>query len=203
VLPEYFIGADARVNFLHRSKLGGSMNAQAKTPLKILLGMVLLLLALAILIPNLLRSRMAADPPPGATGAWYVRTINTSQVTYSMTYEKVGYAPNLSRLGGWPEGPCSSEQACLLDRILGCPEGTGLAWCTQGLYRYNVQSSSTMPPYKDYWVTATPVESASELKTYCWSSAEPGMRFIKITPLAKPFTLEECLAVPYDPDSYH
>jgi hypothetical protein len=172
-----------------------------KSPaLKIILGAIAVLLALAVVVPNLLRSRMTADPPPGATGAWYVRTINTAQVIYATMYEKAGYAPNLSRLGGWPEGPCGPEHACLLDRVLGCPEGTGLGWCSYGLYRYNIQSGSSEPPYKDYWVTATPLDPNSELRTYCSTSSDPVPRSIKIAPLTTPFTLEECLAVPYLPD---
>ena len=50
----------------------------------------------AMAIPNLLRARMAADE--AAAGA-SIRTINTAQVTYSVTYPNKGYAADLATLG--------------------------------------------------------------------------------------------------------
>src|SRR4051812_25990432 len=110
-----------------------------------------ILIATAIMIPNLLRSRMSDIGNPGAR---MVSVINTSQIMYSTTYERVGYAPNLAALGP-AGGACNAMHACLLDSSVACPQGKGLEWCTYGSYRFNVQSSSTEPPYKDYWVTAT------------------------------------------------
>jgi len=176
-----------------------------KSPaLKIVLGAVAILLALAMVaLPNLLRSRMTADPAsPAAAGVWYVCTINTSQVMYFTTYEKVGYAPNLAVLGPAENGQCNPEHACLLDSVIACPQGTDQEWCTKGLYRYNVQSSSTEPPYKDYWVTATPIKASPNLKNYC-STEDAVIRIESGTPLKRPYTRDECLAVPPDPNGYH
>jgi hypothetical protein len=165
---------------------------------KILIGAgvtIVVLLALAIVIPNLLRSRMHS-PAPGAS---MVRTINTSQVTYSTTYPDQGFASNLAVLG--PDVPdysqchASPTRACLLDQKVGCAAGIGTAWCVYGAYRFSVQSSSTEPPYKDYWITATPVHANPELKNYC-SLSDAVVRWEQAAPLSRPYSLEECQALP-------
>src|SRR5215472_11024706 len=101
------------------------MSTRALSPFKVVSGIVIVLLALAVLIPNLLRSRMVGDPPPWGQGAWNVRTINTAQVTYATNFEKIGYAPNLAVLGPANPGECGPQHACLLDPKLACTEGSG------------------------------------------------------------------------------
>src|SRR6266567_9282250 len=170
--------------------------------MKILIGAgvtIVVLLALGIVIPNLFRSRMIGDH--GMPGASMVRTINTTQVTYSTYYPDQGFAPNLAVLG--PDVPdysqCNATQtrACLLDQKVGCSSGVGTAWCEdgRGLYRYNLQSSSTKPPYRDYWITATPVHANPGLKNYC-SLSDAVVRWERAAPLSRPYTLEECQALP-------
>ena len=163
---------------------------------------VVILLGAAIVVPNLFRAKMAADPPPYGQGAWFVRTINTSQVTYSINFEQIGYAPGLAALGPASAGECGPEHACLLDGKLGCARGVGQQWCAYEGYRFNLQSSSTKPPYRDYWVTATPIEANPKLKNYC--SAEDAVIHIEsAAPLRRPYTRAECLAIPPDPDGYY
>ena len=67
--------------------------------LLIVVGIILVIAAIAI--PNLLRSKIAANEG-SAVGS--VRTINTAEVTYSMTWG-VGYANTLDNLGGPPPVP--------------------------------------------------------------------------------------------------
>lgn len=163
--------------------------------LKVALGVVVVGLALAFLIPDLLRSRMTADPPPNAEGSWYIRAIHTSEVTYATNFQRIGYAPNLAVLGPVGAGECGPERACLLDGKLGCAEGVGEQWCVYAGYRFNVQSSSSKAPYKDYWVTATPLEANPKLKNYC-STDDVIVRVGSNSPLRVPYTREECLALP-------
>ncbi len=83
------------------------MSSGAKSRfLKSILGLIVVLMLFAILIPNLLRSRMTADPPPGQVGTWNVRTITTAEITYATNYEKIGYAPTLAALGPAGNGEC-------------------------------------------------------------------------------------------------
>ncbi|HZS26735.1 MAG TPA: hypothetical protein VFB76_05865 [Candidatus Angelobacter sp.] len=104
---------------------------------------------------------------PSTPHASNLRTINTAEVTYATNYEKIGFAPNLPVLGPAPTTrDCGPEHACLLDNVVACPDGIGQGWCVKSGYRYNVQSSSTEPPYKDYWITATPIKADPKLKNY-------------------------------------
>src|SRR5882672_8553771 len=78
-----------------------------------------LLIVVAIAIPNLLRSGMAANE---ASAVGSLRTINTAEVTFQTTYPSVGFA-NLTALGG-AAGTCAtatgatSAGACLIDDTL-------------------------------------------------------------------------------------
>src|SRR4051812_29489254 len=64
--------------------------------IELLIVVAIILIIAAIAIPNLLRSRIAANE---ASAVGSIRTINTSEVTYSSTYPQVGYGL-LSSLGG-------------------------------------------------------------------------------------------------------
>jgi type IV pilus assembly protein PilA len=75
----------------------------------------LILIIAAIAIPNLLRARMAANE---ASAVAAIRDIDTAQVTYQVTYEKIGYAPDLQSLGGTEPCTPSPATACLIDNRL-------------------------------------------------------------------------------------
>jgi prepilin-type N-terminal cleavage/methylation domain-containing protein len=64
--------------------------------IELLIVVAIILIIAAIAIPNLLRSRIAANE---ASAVGSVRTINTAEVTYNATYPDCGFMP-LSNLGG-------------------------------------------------------------------------------------------------------
>jgi type IV pilus assembly protein PilA len=83
--------------------------------IELLIVVAIILIIAAIAIPNLLRSRMAANE---ASAVGSLRTINTAEVTFSTTYPSVGFA-SLGALGG--AAPCTtatSTNACLIDSTL-------------------------------------------------------------------------------------
>ena len=83
--------------------------------IELLIVVAIILIIAAIAIPNLLRSRMAANE---ASAVGSLRTINTAEVTYASTYPANGFAPSLAILG--PGGrAATSTNACLLDNVLG------------------------------------------------------------------------------------
>ena len=82
--------------------------------IELLIVVAIILIIAAIAVPNLLRSRMAANE---ASAVGSLRTINTAEVTYASTYPAIGYT-GLAALGG-PVG-CQPSQlfACIVDPAL-------------------------------------------------------------------------------------
>jgi type IV pilus assembly protein PilA len=90
--------------------------------IELLIVVAIILIIAAIAIPNLMRSKMAANES-SAVGS--LRTINTAEVTYSTEFPTIGYAANLGALGNAGSAtPCTSAQAatstasCLIDSVL-------------------------------------------------------------------------------------
>ena len=87
--------------------------------IELLIVVAIILIIAAIAIPNLLRARMTANEASAVTS---LRTINTSETSYSVTYPTVGFSASLVELGG--TSPCTptSTTACLLqDSLLAAP----------------------------------------------------------------------------------
>jgi prepilin-type N-terminal cleavage/methylation domain-containing protein len=84
--------------------------------IELLIVVAIILIIAAIAIPNLIRSKMAANE---SSAAGSVRSIVTAQVTYSSTYQS-GFATSLSALGSSGTGACAatSTNACLLDPVV-------------------------------------------------------------------------------------
>ena len=93
--------------------------------IELLIVVAIILIIAAIAIPNLLRSRMAANES-SAVGS--IRTINTSEVAYATTYPAVGFS-GLAALGG-AAATCAtatgatSTTACLIDDTLAAAPNT-------------------------------------------------------------------------------
>src|SRR3984957_19160046 len=77
--------------------LGEKMNKKQKgfSLIELLIVVAIILIIAAIAIPNLLRSRMAANE---ASAVGSIRTMNTAAITYSSTYGN-GFPPALSAIG--------------------------------------------------------------------------------------------------------
>ncbi|HEV2021859.1 MAG TPA: prepilin-type N-terminal cleavage/methylation domain-containing protein, partial [Terriglobales bacterium] len=83
--------------------------------IELLIVVAIILIIAAIAIPNLLRARISANE---ASAVGSIRTINTSQVTYSTNYPNVGFANTLAALGGATPCTASAATACLIDEVL-------------------------------------------------------------------------------------
>jgi len=79
--------------------------------IELLIVVALILIIAAIAIPNLLRSKLAANE---ASAVGSLRSINTACVSYSTSYG--GYPPALSNLG--PGSPANATTADLVDSVL-------------------------------------------------------------------------------------
>ena len=146
----------------------------------------------AIGIPNLLRSRMAANE---ASAVGKIRTVNVAQITYATTYPERGFAPDLATLGPDPNGAArySADHAGLLDATFADPTCTARNWCTSSGYRFLMKASCGLGSCRDFVSVATPVTSNSGSRTFC-STADGVIRYQIAPPLTTPPALKECKA---------
>lgn len=144
-------------------------------------GMAMIVAAVAI--PNLLRSRTAANE---ATAVGALRTINTAQVTYAGTYSDRGFAPDLATLGGGT-GPVSADHAGLVDASLGCSSG----WCEKAGYRFHLSATCLQGQCPQYVAVASPVNTQTGSRNFCTLS-DGIIRFQVGPPLTVPISPTEC-----------
>lgn len=84
--------------------------------IELLIVVAIILIIAAIAIPNLLRSRIAANESATVSA---LRTIKTAQITYAATFPTIGFAPDLATLGPPSGGGIpTSAAADLIDRVL-------------------------------------------------------------------------------------
>lgn len=141
--------------------------------IELLIVVAIILIIAAIAIPNLLRSRMAANQ---ASGVANVRTVTTAAVSYWVTYSN-GYPPNMAALGGL--GPAATcDAAVLVDTTVSAApsQKSGYQFAYTG-EEGNVTASPTNcsnPGFNGYLVTATPMNvGVTGNISYC--STEPAV----------------------------
>lgn len=112
-------------------------NQKGFSLIELLIVVAIILIIAAIAIPNLLRSKMAANE---ASAVGSVRTIVTANVTYFSTYDS-GYAPTLADLSGAAGAAASCTGAQLLDPTFNAalPQKSGY------LFAYSAASATTVP----------------------------------------------------------
>ena len=140
--------------------------------IELLIVVAIILIIAAIAIPNLLRSRIAANES-SAVGS--LRTINTAEVTYNSTFASAGFAPDLFTLGPGTGVSCTSAtstNACLLDNVLGCP--TAMSACSKSGYSFLITTSGTAPVF--YQSNASPL-SLNTGTRYFYSDASGVIRY--------------------------
>ena len=93
--------------------------------IELLIVVAIILIIAAIAIPNLLRSKMAANE---ASAVGSLRSLNTACVTYSTTYGS--YPAGLSNLG--PGSPATSTTADLIDSVLASGTKSGYTFTFTG-----------------------------------------------------------------------
>ena len=102
--------------------------------IELLIVVAIILIIAAIAIPNLISSRMSANE---ASAVQSMRTIQSAETAYALTYPVQGFSSSLSALGDGGASPCSasSTQACLIDGVLasGTKSGYTITWAGDGL----------------------------------------------------------------------
>jgi prepilin-type N-terminal cleavage/methylation domain-containing protein len=102
--------------------------------IELLIVVAIILIIAAIAIPNLMRSRMAANES-SAVGS--VRTINTAEVSYAAAFPDTGYALDLVSLGGaiggcLPGTVATTGAACYIDPTLAAGQKSGYQFTAVG-----------------------------------------------------------------------
>lgn len=143
--------------------------------IELLIVVAIILIIAAIAIPNLLRSRMAANE---ASAVGSIRTMNTASVTYNSTYGN-GFPPSLATLGGTGTVSCTNAQ--LIDTVLAGGSKSGYNFALiPGTVVLTSSSSSCSGGYgysDGYVVTATPITVGTTGQRGFCSDASGVIRF--------------------------
>lgn len=99
-------------------------DAKGFSLIELLIVVAIILIIAAIAIPNLLRSRIAANQ---ASAIGSIRIINTAEVTYSSSFGR-GFTSTLLELGPPASGPVTSSAAGLIDSVLAGGAKSGYAF---------------------------------------------------------------------------
>ena len=105
--------------------------------IELLIVVAIILIIAAIAIPNLLRSKMAANE---ASAVGSLRTLNTACVSYSSTYG-IGFPAALANLG--PAAAATSTTADLIDSVLASGLKTGYTFT----YTAGAAVNNVVPTY--------------------------------------------------------
>jgi type II secretory pathway pseudopilin PulG len=194
-IPAIILGHISRKN-IERSmgRLGGGGMAMAGLIMGYCSVLLSLLILPAIVIPNLMRARITANESAAQST---LRTINTSQETYSTTFPEKGYAPDLASLGRFQGSPCNSDHACLIDDVLGDVRCTAGNWCTKYGYQFSLSREGDCPSQEGsgtqctYVVVATPVSISMGDRSFC-STSDGIIRYRRGVRLTQPISAERC-----------
>jgi type IV pilus assembly protein PilA len=133
--------------------------------IELLIVVAIILIIAAIAIPNLLRAKVAANESSAAAS---VRTLSTAQVSYSTSFQSVGYSANLANLGGTctSAAPPTSTGACLIDNVLATGSKSGYTFATGGVTQTTITGVGNV--YVDFLTTANPIKlNTTGVKTFC------------------------------------
>ena len=156
-----YVRARVLVRKLHvanatKNKEEGMMEDGARgfSLIELLIVVAIILIIAAIAIPNLLRSRIAANQ---ASAVGSLSTLNTAEIAYSTTYA-TGYTSTLGWLGPPASGNPVATAAGLIDSVLSGGSSTATQSTKSG-YRFTYTNGGTDAGGRIdiYNITATPL----------------------------------------------
>jgi type IV pilus assembly protein PilA len=115
--------------------------------IELLIVVAIILIIAAIAIPNLLRSRIAANQ---ASAVGSLRTINTCEITYASTYN-TGYTSTMLALGPPASGNPTPSAAGLLDSVLAAGTKSGYSFV------YAAGTADSSGRINSYGLNANPI----------------------------------------------
>jgi type IV pilus assembly protein PilA len=130
--------------------------------IELLIVVAIILIIAAIAIPNLLRSKIAANQ---ASAVGSLRTINTACIAFSTSYGQFPSAlTNLGPIGS--SGTASSTSADLIDSVLSAGSKSG----------YNFTYSAATP-FQSYSIIAKPITAATTGQNSYYTDQSGVIRF--------------------------
>ena len=143
--------------------------------IELLIVVAIILIIAAIAIPNLLRSRMAANE---ASAVGSIRTMNTAAISFYTTYGD-GFPPNLSSIGTVTGAALSCQNAELLDSVLTSGTKSGYTFTLiPGTIAVTTTPAGCTTGFQDgYGVTATPVTTGTTGQRSFCSDASGVIRY--------------------------
>jgi len=149
--------------------MGKSRTEKGFSLIELLIVVAIILIIAAIAIPNLLRSRIAANE---ASAVGSIRTINTAEVTYSSSYPDCGFT-TLTNLGG---SGGNTTGAGLIDAVLANGLKSGYSFGTTVSGGSGTCGSGSGTPNSTYTVNGGP-QSAQTGQRYFFSDQSGVIRY--------------------------
>ena len=152
--------------------------------IELLIVVAIILIIAAIAIPNLLRSRIAANES-SAVGS--VRTLTTAEITYASTYPDIGFTCTIAQLGPPSSGYPTSTNAGLIDGQLSSGNKSG--------YTFNIANCSGTP-ITSFTARGVPTtEGTTGIRGFC--SDQTGV--VRYTDAGSGLPASDCQASPTKP----
>ena len=120
--------------------------SQGFSLIELLIVVAIILIIAAIAIPNLLKSRIAANH---AAAVYALHAINVGEITYASTYN-TGFSQTLAALGPSASGASTASAAGVIDSVLA-------AGVRQGYSFVYVTSADSAGRYDAYTLNANPL----------------------------------------------
>jgi type IV pilus assembly protein PilA len=129
--------------------------------IELLIVVAIILIIAAIAIPNLMRSKIAANE---ASAVASTRTLITSEATYNSSYPEQGYATVMSYLGPPSGASPDTNGAGLIDKELSL--ATSTAKVKSGFYFDLNPDGESTAPYTKFILKALPKSDSTGSKNY-------------------------------------
>jgi len=133
--------------------------------IELLIVVAIILIIAAIAIPNLIRSRIAANE---ASAVGSLRTINTAEITYNTSYPTTGFACTLGQMGPVTGSNATSAASGMLDANLAAGNKSG--------YQFAISGCSGTPAVT-YSTTAQPASPGTTGQRYFCSDASGVIKY--------------------------
>ena len=134
--------------------------------IELLIVVAIILIIAAIAIPNLLKSKMAANQ---ASAVASLRTLNTSEITYSSTYN-VGFTSTLVQLGPPASGNATSAAGGLIDSVLAAGTKSGYTFV------FAASAVDASGRTNNYTINASPVSQGQTGQNFYFTDASNVIR---------------------------